>query len=268
MNEKRALACAVSAAREVGTLMRRNLRETKTINEQTQFDIKLQLDVRCQELITKKLLKAFPEISLFGEEGVSGKQDSQWRWVVDPIDGTVNFTYGIPHACVSIALQRKGSAGASPYQTTAGLVYDPFTEEMWTAIRGQAAKLNGKPIRVSKRSELAQAIVAIGFAKKRASLIENLPVFNNLVRQVRKMRIMGAAALSLAYVASGRFDAYVESGIKLWDVAAGALLIECAGGEFYWEPLKEDGALRMIANNGLIRKKIERVIKTSKRKKL
>jgi myo-inositol-1(or 4)-monophosphatase len=184
--------------------------------------------------------------------------------VVDPIDGTVNFTYGIPHACVSIALQQKKGGD---YASKAGLVYDPFTDEMWTAIRGQPAMLNGKPIRVSKRSELAQAIVAIGFAKKRASLIENLPVFNNLVRQVRKMRIMGAAALSLAYVASGRFDAYVESGIKLWDVAAGALLIECAGGEFYWEPLKEKGALRMIANNGLIRKKIERVIKASKRKK-
>jgi myo-inositol-1(or 4)-monophosphatase len=264
MNTKRALACAVDAAKQVGVLMRRNLRETKAINEQTQFDIKLQLDVRCQQLITKKLLGTFPEISILGEEGVSGKQDSEWRWVVDPIDGTVNFTYGIPHACVSIALQQKQGA---EYVSMAGLVYDPFTDELWTAIRGEASKLNGKPIRVSKRSELGQAIIAIGFAKKRASLIENLPVFNNLVRQVRKMRIMGAAALSLVYVASGRFDAYVESGVQLWDVAAGALIIECAGGEFWHEMLK-DGGVRMIANNGLIRKKIQRVIKAAKRVKV
>jgi len=264
MNLKRALNCAVAAAKEVGALMRRNLRETKAINEQTQFDIKLQLDVRSQQLITKKLMSAFPEISILGEEGVSGKQNSEWRWVVDPIDGTVNFTYGIPHACVSIALQQKKG---NDYISMAGLVYDPFTDELWTAIRGEISKLNGKPIRVSKRSELSQAIIAIGFAKKRASLMENLPVFNNLVRQVRKMRIMGAAALSLVWVAAGRFDAYVESGVMLWDVAAGALIIECAGGEFYHEMLK-DGGVRMIANNGLLRKKIQRVIKASKRMKV
>lgn len=264
MNTKRALACAVEAAQKVGDLMRRNLRETKSINEQTQFDIKLQLDVRCQELITKKLLSAFPEISILGEEGISGKQDSEWRWVVDPIDGTVNFTYGIPHACVSIALQQKTGG---KYISIAGLVYDPFTNEMFTAIREQGSKLNGKAIKVSKRAELGEAIIAIGFAKKRSSLRENLPVFNNLVRQVRKMRIMGAAALSLAWVAAGRFDAYVESGVQLWDVAAGALIIECAGGEFYHEILS-DGAVRMIANNGLLRKKIERVVKASKGKKV
>ena len=264
MNLKRALACAVDAAKEVGDLMRRNLRETKAINEQSQFDIKLQLDVRSQELITKRLMGAFPDTSIYGEEGVSGKQDSEWRWVVDPIDGTVNFTYGIPHACVSIALQQKKGA---EYVTQAGVVYDPFTDELFTAIRGDAAKLNGKPIRASKRSELGQAIIAIGFAKKRESLMENLPVFNNLVKQVRKMRIMGAAAISLVWVAAGRFDAYVESGVSLWDVAAGALIIECAGGEFYFEPLEGD-AVRMIANNGLLRKKIQRVIKASKRLKV
>jgi myo-inositol-1(or 4)-monophosphatase len=264
MNLKRALACAVDASREVGELMRRNLRETKAINEQTQFDIKLQLDVRCQHLITKKLMGAFPETSIYGEEGVSGKQDSDWRWVVDPIDGTVNFSYGIPHACVSIALQQKQG---SEYVTKAGVVYEPFTDEMYTAIRGEAAKLNGKTIRASKRSDLGQAIIAIGFAKQRSSLMENLPVFNSLVRKVRKMRIMGAAAISLVYVAAGRFDAYVESGVKLWDVAAGALIIECAGGEFYHESLR-DGGVRMIANNGLLRKKIQRVMKAAKRKKV
>lgn len=264
MNTKRALSCAVAAAKQVGVLMRRNLRETKAINEQTQFDIKLQLDVRSQELITKKLLGAFPKTSIFGEEGVAGKQDSEWRWVVDPIDGTVNFTYGIPHACVSIALQQKQK---NDYVTMAGVVYDPFSDELWTAIRGETSKLNGKPVRVSKRTELGQAIIAIGFAKKIERLNEYLPIFNNLVRQVRKMRIMGAAALSLVYVAGGRFDAYVESGVKLWDIAAGALIIECAGGEFWHEPM-EDGGVRMIANNGLIRKKLQRVIKASKRLKV
>ena len=167
---KRAETAAIGAARSVGLLMRRHLAETKRAHSVTQHDIKLDLDVRSQKLIERTLHSAFPNISLLGEEGVAGKQDSDFRWVVDPIDGTVNFAYGIPHACVSIALQGKeirksGSNYEDGYQTLVGVVYDPFCDEIWTAITGQPARLNGSVIRVSQRTKVSESIVAIGFAK-------------------------------------------------------------------------------------------------------
>ena len=250
---KRALAAAVKTARAAGTLMRKNLRAAKTVNEVTRHDIKLELDVRCQKLIEKQLLAAFPMTGFLGEEGNSKTEHEELRWVVDPIDGTVNFAYGIPHACVSIALQRKH---AKAYETIVGVVYDPFTDELWTAIRGGSAYLNGKIIHVSKRRQLSEAIVSTGFAKSRSNLERGLPYFTWLVRRVRKVRIMGAAALALTYVASGRFDAYVERGVNLWDIAAGGLIIECAGGKFWREPTAGGGRFRMIASNGLIHGKL------------
>ena len=131
------------------------------------------------------------------------------------------------------------------------MVYDPFQDELWTAIRGQPARLNGKVIRVSSRRTLADAVVSIGFSKSRASMEHALPYFAWLTRRVRKIRMMGAAALGLTYVATGRFDAYIERGINLWDIAAGGLIVECAGGEFWHEPIS-GGKFRMIASNGLL----------------
>lgn len=256
-----ALDCALDAARAAGALMRRNNLRAKKINQQSQHDIKLELDVRCQKLIEKKLLSKFPDSAVLGEEGVAGPAGAAWRWVVDPIDGTVNFTYGIPHACVSIALQEMADG---EFSTVCGVVYDPFVDEMWSAIRGGPARLNGRVIHASRRARLEESIVAIGFSKTNESLRENLPVFNQLVRQVRKIRMMGAAALALTYVASGRFDAYIESGISLWDVAAGGLILECAGGEFWRKPLPAEHQFRMIATNGLLRQKLERVAREAR----
>ena len=258
---KRAETAAIGAARSVGLLMRRHLAETKRAHSVTQHDIKLDLDVRSQKLIERTLHSAFPNISLLGEEGVAGKQDSDFRWVVDPIDGTVNFAYGIPHACVSIALQGKeirksGSNYEDGYQTLVGVVYDPFCDEIWTAITGQPARLNGSVIRVSQRTKVSESIVAIGFAKTRETLKHTLPYFNQLVYRVRKIRIMGSAALALTYVATGRFDAYIERGISLWDIAAGGLIIECAGGEFWRQTISGEHKYRMIANNGLLRRSL------------
>jgi myo-inositol-1(or 4)-monophosphatase len=257
--QKRALECAVRAARATGKVMRANAGVTKTISSSSQHDIKLELDVQCQKLIERSLQKGFPDVPLLGEEGDSGDTTAERRWVVDPIDGTVNFTYGVPHACVCIALQEKASnlrqsGYPDGYATLIGVVYDPFCDEMWTAVRGQRAKLNGKNIRVSKRRDLAEAIVSIGFAKTRENLNRTLPYFNELVHRVRKIRIMGSAALALTYVASGRFDAYIESGISLWDVAAGGLILECAGGEFWRQLNPGRHAYRMVATNGLLRK--------------
>ncbi len=248
--------------------MRRNLHSKKIINETSVHDIKLELDVRCQKLIERQLHSAFPHISFLGEEGDSGDRQAEYRWVVDPIDGTVNFTYGIPHACVSIALQQRSArcqvSGVrsksrtthhaplnADYLTIAGVVYDPFQDELWTAICGQPARLNGKVIRVSSRRTLGDAVVSIGFSKSRASMEHALPYFAWLARRVRKIRMMGAAALGLTYVATGRFDAYIERGINLWDIAAGGLIVECAGGEFWHEPIS-GRKFRMIASNGLL----------------
>jgi myo-inositol-1(or 4)-monophosphatase len=256
-----AQAAAGRAARAVGALLKRNLHLAKRANEVTQHDIKLELDVRSQQLIEKTLRLAFPEIPLLGEEGSSGDVHAAHRWVVDPIDGTVNFTYGIPHACVSIALQQRRKEAKTAeygdgYETTLGVIYDPFCDELWTARRGQPARLNGKTIRVSARRKLDESIVCLGFAKTKESLERTLPYFNQLVRRVRKVRIMGSAALALTYVATGRFDAYIESGIRLWDVAAGGLIVQRAGGEYWHRPIPGEHAYRLIASNGLLRRSL------------
>jgi myo-inositol-1(or 4)-monophosphatase len=261
--QKRALDCAVKAAKAAGKLMRQNLRAAKTINSQSQHDIKLELDVRSQNLIERMLYRAFPEVGFLGEEG--GESQAEYRWVVDPIDGTVNFSYEIPHSCVSIALQiRRQKSGArsqkqTDYETLVGVVYDPFCDELWTAIRGQPARLNGKIIRVSKRNKLKMAIVSIGFGKTKESIEATLPYLNELLRRVRKVRMMGAAALAMVYVASGRFDGYVEQHVRLWDIAAGGLILECAGGEFWNRPVEGEHAYRILANNGLLRRQLEKL---------
>lgn len=265
----KALASTVDAARAAGAIMRKNLTAEKKANEITSHDIKLELDVRCQKLIEKKLHKAFPKIALLGEEGVAGDENAEYRWVVDPIDGTVNFAHGIPHASVSIALQKRAESRESRVEgktqkralplvthhsshvTLLGVVYDPFQDEMWTAIQGKPALLNGRPIHVSKSRKLSECIVSIGFAKSRTTMERALPYFLWLARRSRKIRMFGSAALALTYVATGRIDAYIERGINLWDIAAGGLIIECAGGKFWREPT-ENGKYRMIASNGLV----------------
>ena len=184
--------------------------------------------------------------------------------MVDPIDGTVNFTYGIPHACVSIALQERtggkqnrADQQVEDYRTLVGVVYDPFLDELWTAVRGGRARLNGRIIRVSRRRALREAIVALGFAKHKTTLNKMLPYFNRLVPRVRKIRLLGAAALSMTWVAAGRMDAYKEYGVRLWDIAAGGLIVECAGGEFWRAPVDNDYTYQIVASNGLLRRALE-----------
>jgi myo-inositol-1(or 4)-monophosphatase len=264
---KVALEAAVQAALRAGELMRKNFRSVKKVHEIQQHDIKLELDVRCQKLIERTLLSSFPSIPLLGEEGISGDPEAEARWVVDPIDGTVNFAYGIPHACVSVALQGRKAAPSRParsktdsaeeaYEALVGVVYDPFCNELWTAIRGQPARLNRRVIRVSSRGQLSEAVISIGFAKKSETINQMVPALHYLAHRVRKIRIMGSAALSLVYVASGRFDAYVEAGIRLWDIAAGGLIVESAGGEFWHRGLPGDYTYELVASNGLLRKQL------------
>jgi len=248
-----ALAVAVKAARAAGKIMRTNWHKPKQVNSAEAHDIKLELDVRCQKLITGILSAAFPEISLLGEEGDSGDATAAYRWVVDPIDGTVNYFFGIPHACVSIALQRRRG---KVYQTMLGVIYDPFADELWTATLGGKTRLNGRVVRVSRRGRIGEAVVAMGFSKSKENLEKSLPHLLRLARSALKVRLLGSAALELAYVASGRLDLYVERSINLWDIAAGALMVECSGGECWVRPAP-GGKLRMCADNGLLRKKIQ-----------
>lgn len=236
-----ALLAAQDAARAAGRLMHANLNAAKRVNLATQHDIKLELDVRCQKRIESMLRRALPEAAFLGEEGEAAVVDADLRWVVDPIDGTVNFAYGVPHACVSIALQRRAKPGRKPdaaayedgYETVLGVVYEPFTDELWSADFTGPARLNGRKIEVYPRRKLDESLVAMGFAKSGRTLDLMLPVFNHLVHRVRKIRIMGAAALSMTYVASARFDAYIEYGVRLWDIAAAGLILQRAGGTFW-----------------------------------
>jgi myo-inositol-1(or 4)-monophosphatase len=244
-----ALAVAVKAARAAGKVMRDNWLKPKRVKMDDIHDVKLELDVRCQKLIEKILRADHPQIPLLGEEGDSGNVRAEYRWVVDPIDGTVNYFYGMPHAGVSIALQHRA-------KSVIGVIYDPFADELWTTVHGQPTRLNGKIVRVSNRTRLEDCIVAMGFSKSQENMNKSLPHLNRLARRVKKIRVMGSAALELAYVASGRLDAYVERTINLWDVAAGQLLVENAGGEFFALPAP-GGKMRMCASNGKLREKLK-----------
>ena len=275
MNLQAAQKAAVQAARAAGKLMLANWHAPKRVNSAHAHDIKLELDVRCQTLIEKTLRAAYPQISLLGEEGCSGNANSEYRWVVDPIDGTVNYFHGMPHAAVSIALQAKcdkwqvtgdkkdnRSRARLPvtchasHVTLLGVIYGPFTDELWTAVRGGPTRLNGRIVRVSRCTRVEDAVIAMGFSKSKLNLEKSLPHVNRLSRRAMKIRIMGSAALELAYVACGRLDAYVERTINLWDIAAGAWLVECAGGEFYTRPAP-GGKFRMVADNGRLRRKLQ-----------
>lgn len=274
LSTNQALAAAVQAACAAGKIMRDNWHRPKRVNAAEAHDIKLELDVRCQRVITKILHTAFPQIALLGEEGCSGDANAEYRWVVDPIDGTVNYFFGMPHACVSIAMQKRdgwrvtgdpqeGTSRAQPlvtrhasHITVLGVIYDPFTDELWTVTRGGKTRLNGRVVRVSRRAKVGESVIAMGFSKSKENLAKSLPHVNRLSRRALKVRILGSAALELAYVATGRLDVYIERTINLWDIAAGALMVECSGGECWLNPLP-DGRYRLCADNGLLRKKLK-----------
>jgi myo-inositol-1(or 4)-monophosphatase len=261
----------VQAARAAGKVMRDNWYLPKKVDASLPHDIKLALDVRCQKLIQKILAKAHPEIPVLGEEGNTGDTNAEYRWVIDPIDGTVNYAFGSPHAATSIALQSSNPRWTAlanrdrrppnlvtrhaSHVTIVGVIYDPFTDELWTTAIGQPTRLNRRIVRVSNRSRLEDSVIALGFSKSQDNLEKSLPHLIRLARRAKKIRVMGSAALELTYVATGRLDAYVERTINLWDVAAGALLLENAGGEFYTVPAP-NGKMRMCADNGKLRKKM------------
>lgn len=240
------LELATKAALEAGKLLREHFGSDATVDEALHHDIKLALDKESQALITTILLEARPGDALYGEEGLAGDLDSERQWIVDPIDGTVNYYYNIPHFCVSIALRVAG-------EITVGVIHDPMVGETWTVEKGGPAMLNGKPIEASKRTKLEESILFVGCGKDEEALKTGVERFRRASLKARKMRMMGSAALGMAYIASGRLDAYVESTISLWDIAAGKLLVETAGGKV---DLTSNGkgadTWSIVATNGLI----------------
>lgn len=240
------LQAAEDAARQAGVLLRENFLRDKDIDEAFHHDVKLALDRQSQDLITEVLMKAFPDYALYGEEGMAGNQDSSMQWIVDPIDGTVNYLYSIPHFCISIAL-REGK------EIIMGLIYDPMLDELWTVEQGSGAKLNGNPIACSDRTKLEESILFVGCGKDQEAMTTGLARFERASKRARKMRMMGSAALGMAYIASGRLDAYLESRISLWDVAAGILLVESGGGKVDLTPHPtEPDVWSVVATNGKI----------------
>ena len=240
------LELATQAALEAGKLIRQNFGSDATVDEATHHDIKLAIDKESQDLITGILLGARPTDALYGEEGLAGNQDSPRQWIVDPIDGTVNFFYGIPHFCVSIALRVAG-------EIVVGVIHDPMVGETWTVEKGGPALLNGRPIQVSKRDDLAESILYVGCGKDEEALRTGVERFHRASLRARKMRMMGSAALGMAYIASGRIDGYIESRISLWDIAAGQLLVETAGGKVDLTAVPGHvDAWSIVASNGKI----------------
>jgi len=240
------LSTAITAARAAGELIRSHFGKPLDVNAMYSHDIKLELDVQSQELITNILLKAYPDHAIYGEEGIAGNQESPWQWIVDPIDGTVNFFYGIPHFCVSIAMRHAG-------EIQIGVIYDPMRDELWEVELGGTPKLNGTPIHASKREQLADCIVSVGMSKSPSLLVSATALLEKYVRRARKCRLMGSAALDLAYVACGRLDAYIEQSVSLWDVAAGKLLLEAAGGKYESNPREDDpNKISVRASNGVV----------------
>ncbi len=240
------LDAAIDAARAAGALVRENFGRPLTVNAEEAHDIKLELDVRSQELITKLLLEKFPGHAILGEEGNEENTTTDFEWVIDPIDGTVNYFYSIPHFCISIALREKG-------EIIVGVIYDPIREELWHAERGGQAYLNDKPITVSQSTDISRSIVSVGMSKTMAELEIGFSILKDLMMRARKCRLMGSAALDLAYVASGRLDAYIERSVNWWDIAAGVLLVKCAGGELAISPSPvQSTKISLIAWNGKI----------------
>lgn len=247
MNYHQELHAAKEAAFESGELLRCHSKDISLVVDHLEsHDIKLELDRRSQDLIETILKQSFPDYAIYGEENISGNPDAEYRWILDPIDGTVNFFYGIPHFAISIALQQNK-------KTVLGVIYDPMRNELWEAVRGDTVTLNGKPIHVSKRTQLSEAVLSIGMSKTASGVESALPRLIEMMKKARKCRIMGSATLDVAYVATGRLDAYIESEISLWDIAAGALMVEMAGGfvDLQPHPTKPD-KFSIIASSGQI----------------
>ena len=217
---------AAMAARKGGDMLLRQLNQLDRLKVETKGrnDFVSEADRQAEAVIVDTILHHYPDHAILAEEG-GAQGESDHVWIIDPLDGTTNFLHGFPVFCVSVGLQIRG-------RLEHGVIYDPLRQEMFTASRGEGAQLDGRRIRVANRRDLADALIGTGFPYRRgtAALDPYMALLKDVIRNAAGVRRPGAAALDLAYVAAGRLDGFWETGLKPWDLAAGALLIREAGG--------------------------------------
>ncbi|MEE3331510.1 MAG: inositol monophosphatase family protein [Myxococcota bacterium] len=247
---REALAIAERLAREAGEIQRKRYETSFQVETKgTSTNLVTEVDKQCEALIVEAIERERPGEGILAEEG-GGHDDrsAEWCWVVDPLDGTTNFAHGYPRFCVSIGVERDG-------EREAGAIYDPLLDEMFLASRGDGATLNGKPLRVSNEATLVNALAATGFAYDiHQSEDDNLANFARMIKATRAVRRDGSAALDLCYVAAGRFDAFWEFKLHPWDVSAGVVIVEEAGGrctDVVGDPVPRSGAEIIASNTAL-----------------
>jgi myo-inositol-1(or 4)-monophosphatase len=257
MDVQRYLATAVRAARAAGSMQRERLWREHEIRFKGEIDLVTEVDRECEALIVATLREEWPGHDILAEENEYAPAGSGFRWVIDPLDGTTNYAHGFPWFCVSIALEIDGIVRL-------GVICHPMMDELFTAVRGEGAFLNGRRLRVSRRGPLKSCLLATGFPYDRTRENENnFENFLNFQMAARAVRRAGAAALDLAYVAAGRLDGFWECKLKPWDVAAGQLLVTEAGGRVTnhaGEPFSIYDH-RILASNGLIHGEMVEVLK-------
>ena len=250
---------AVEAALEAGAYLKENVGKIRHIEhkEGQVTNLVTEIDKNSEKLIIGKLSRHFPDHDFLGEESGSSEVKSDYRWIIDPLDGTVNYTHALPIFCVSIGLEYKG-------EIIAGVVYDPSANELFTAEKGKGAFLNGSRIAVSKTSELIKSMIVTSFPYDIAGKLSlHLKSFKEFLTEAQAVRRLGSAALDLSYVACGRFDGFWEGSLHAWDMAAGVLLVIEAGGR--WTDYAGRQATvynpQLLATNGLIHASMIDVLK-------
>ena len=247
---------AEAIAREAGALLRDFYRSGVHAEYKGDVDLVTEADRASEALITKRLHAAFPEHGIYGEEGTRTALESEFRWYVDPLDGTTNFAHGFPVFCVVLGCERRspGLPADQDGEMVAGIIYDPLRDELFSAAAGQGAKLNGEPIHVSRTKLLQESLIATGFPSHKRHRSPNVHFYQEFTLRSHGVRRAGSAALDLAYVACGRMDGYWEFNLNPWDTSAGFLLVEEAGGtvtHFDGSPFTLDSR-EVFATNALI----------------
>lgn len=240
-------------AREAGALLMRYFRQRIGYELKGEADLVTRADRESEALIVGHIRELWPEHNIMAEEGTRDENGSEWRWYIDPLDGTTNFAHGFPVFAVSMALEHRG-------EMVAGLVYDPSRDEMFAAEKGSGATLNGERIQVSKTPELKRSLLATGFPSFKRHDNPNIHFYHQLTLRSHGIRRPGSAALDLTTVAAGRVEGYWEFNLNPWDTAAGVLLVQEAGGKvtrFDGSPWRLDSR-ETLASNGLIHDELMR----------
>jgi myo-inositol-1(or 4)-monophosphatase len=243
-------------ARQAGALLRKFYEKGVSTEYKGDVDIVTEADRASEQLIREKLKAAFPTHGVYGEEGTRDQLESEYRWYVDPLDGTTNFAHGFPAFCVVLGLEHRpaGLAADADGEMVAGVIYDPLRNEMFSAERGKGAFLNGRAIHVSKTKTLQESLTATGFPSQKRHSNPNIHFYQQITLRSHGVRRAGSAALDLAYVACGRLDGFWEFNLNPWDTSAGVLLVTEAGGtvtHFDGGKFTLDSR-EVLATNGLI----------------